>query len=130
MATFIIFALRQKWPYGSTLREGYNISGSQHKTQTTYSMLCRIKNIYSENYPSLPPLELQSFSSDFEAGIASAFKLHFPSAKPLLCQFHFQQRMKKTIQEISGKYKKIPPLVYIKNLTREIFLCRGLNTLS
>ena len=66
-------------------------------------------------------LRITVVSSDFEGRIVSAFKLQFPSAKPLLCQFHFQQRMKKTIQEISGKYKKIPPLVYIKNLTRAIF---------
>ena len=94
----------------------------KNKKLGTYStMIRRIKQIYSENFPSLPPLQLRQFSSDFEAGIIRSFTEEFPGVQPLLCLFHFSQSVKNAINKISGKYKQVPPLLYVKHLTKALF---------
>ena len=71
-----------------------------NKTRQAYVGLLRCLKDAATTQEQIPPLQLQLFTTDFEAGLAPAIHEEFPGVTHKGCFFHFCQAVLKKVQAL------------------------------
>ena len=62
----------------------------KNKSYDSYIFLIqKIKQIFQDTYPNMPPLKFESVTSDYEQAFIKAIEVGMPDSKILLCIYHF-----------------------------------------